>query len=82
MQNFIPNPCIRCGKERIVLKEWTEKVGMGGGIITHIETICPDRECQKIIDDGILAQREKRAAIELKRTQEKEERAKLLAAKN
>lgn len=76
----MPNPCVRCGKERIILKEWTEKVGQG--ILTHIDTICPDRECQKIIDDGIAAQREKRAAIELKRTQEKEERAKLLAAKN
>jgi hypothetical protein len=80
MQTAVSNPCIRCGKERIVAKERTEKIGAGSGTITYIQTICPDKECQKIVDEGIAAAAEKKNAINLKRAKDKEEREKLLAA--
>ena len=42
------NLCIRCGKERVVKKTWTEKVGTS--LITYTETVCPDPKCQKIVE--------------------------------
>lgn len=42
------NPCIRCGTERIDGKSWKEKSGIS--YIFHTNTVCPDSECQKIID--------------------------------
>jgi hypothetical protein len=74
------NPCIRCGKERIVSETRSQMVGNSQSMVTYINTVCPDKECQKIVDQGILALKEKKDAINLKRAQEKEERAKILAA--
>ena len=78
MLSTISNPCVRCGKERIVLKTWTALVGKAQ--LTYTDTACPDSDCQKVINDEILAQRTKREEIEAKKIKDKEERAKLLAA--
>ena len=45
------NPCIRCGKQRIISKEWTEKITTAAGVstVTYTESICPDPACQKIV---------------------------------
>jgi len=51
------NICIRCGKERITSKVWTEMVGRA--LITNTQTICPDSACQKIVDEELTARREK-----------------------
>lgn len=80
MLSTISNPCVRCGKERIILKTWKALVGKAQ--LTYTDTACPDKICQKIINDEILAQKEKRLAIETKKIQDKEERAKLLATKS
>lgn len=45
------NPCIQCGKERIDGKSWKEK--NGSSVIEHISTICPDSDCQKLVDKAI-----------------------------
>ena len=42
------NPCIRCGKERIFVRSWKEKIG--NSVVTTIENACPDPECQKIVE--------------------------------
>lgn len=52
------NPCIRCGQERIMTKTWKEQVGLAR--ITYTTSICPDPQCQKIVD------RENRARLEKK----------------
>lgn len=44
----ISNPCIRCGKERVVVRIWKERIA--GSPVTNIETKCPDPECQKKVD--------------------------------
>ncbi len=51
MQSKISNPCIRCGKERIIVKTWNEKVDtyFGTSDIVHTETACPDPACQAIV---------------------------------
>ena len=42
------NPCIRCGKPRIDGKSWKEKTA--NSFIFHTQTVCPDKECQKLVD--------------------------------
>lgn len=54
------NPCTNCGRQRIDGKTSKEKIG--SSVITYTLTICPDSECQKIVD-RLLA--EKRAKTEL-----------------
>jgi len=55
------NPCIRCGKERIESRTWIEVIETYNGetTVTHTETVCPDVECQKIVDEGFAKQKEK-----------------------
>lgn len=60
-------PCIRCGKTRIFKRQWKEEVK--GGVITHTETVCPDPECQKIVEADFAARREKRLSFENKKSQ-------------
>lgn len=40
--------CIRCGKLRILDKTWIEQVGWSK--VTHTSTICPDADCQKLVN--------------------------------
>ena len=55
--------CIRCGKMRIFQRKWIEKLDRGAKI-THFDSVCPDAECQKIVDADFAARREKRLAAE------------------
>jgi len=48
MQKPVKNNCYRCGKERIVSKVWKEKVG--NSIVETTEKVCPDKECQSMIN--------------------------------
>lgn len=70
------NPCIRCGLERIVKKEWKEKVTnyFGTSIVIHTETVCPDKTCQKILDERFAKERERLETMQIA----KEERMKIL----
>lgn len=70
------NPCIRCGKPRIDGKSWKEK--SGNSFITYTLTICPDSECQKIVEKGISDRKEKSIKIAEERARAKLEREKLL----
>lgn len=71
------NPCIRCGMQRIDGKSWKGKIGIS--IITHIQTICPDPKCQKIVDQAIADRKEKSELLNQKKIAAKLEREKLLA---
>lgn len=44
----LSNPCIRCGKERKLVKTWKELVGTS--MVTYSLSTCPDPACQKIVD--------------------------------
>ena len=61
MQTQVINPCVRCGKPRIDAKTWKEYVGKSLVIFTN--TVCPDRECQKIVDAQIEERRIKKELI-------------------
>lgn len=62
MQTAKSNPCFRCGQERVVVKTWKEKVV--NSIVIHTETICPDPDCQKVVDAQNTSLRQKRASAE------------------
>ena len=54
--------CIRCGKTRIFKRKWKEVFERGAPIV-HVETICPDSECQKIVDADLAVRIAKRLAF-------------------
>ncbi len=62
------NPCMRCGRERIVLKIWEEKTDAGSPV-TITKTACPDSECQKKVDSDNQRQRDKNALMKLRSQQ-------------
>ena len=65
------SPCIRCGKLRIVAKTWQEEVN--GAKVTVTQTVCPDAECQKIVESELKKKMEKIANIQ-KESQERRSR--------
>lgn len=71
------NPCIECGKERIDSKTWKGKAG--ASVVTFIQTICPDPECQKKVDKAIADRKEKSAALIKKKLDAKAAKEKLLS---
>ena len=63
------NPCIRCGKERKVVKTWKENSGTS--LITCTTMTCPDPSCQAIVDRRLAVQKNKREEMELARLNRK-----------
>lgn len=49
--------CIRCGKQRIIGKIWKEKIN--GSLVTYTQTVCPDPECQKIVEEQLQVKKDK-----------------------
>ncbi len=49
------NPCVRCGTERIVSKQWKEKQKTLAGTteIVFFQTICPNPACQALVDKAL-----------------------------
>jgi len=74
MESTSVSICTRCGKVRIVAKTWIEKIitASGKGNVTHSQTVCPDPECQKIVEVDWAKQKSKYLALKA----EKEERLK------
>ena len=58
------NLCIRCGKQRLVVKTWQEKIGYS--LVTTKEMACPDSDCQKKVDQSNEKQRAKHEALKLR----------------
>ena len=52
------NICLRCGKQRVISRTYTESVN--GSLLTYTETVCPDPECQKILNMQFAAEKVKR----------------------
>lgn len=67
------NPCIRCGKERIDSETWEETVinFIGTTIVTHTKTVCPDPECQKLVERELENQRKKKEEFERNKEERK-----------
>lgn len=67
--------CTRCGKERIVKSSIVEEFEKT--TVTYTVTVCPDPECQKLVEKGLLIEENKRKTIQV----EQEKRAKELLLK-
>lgn len=62
----VSSSCIRCGTDRIKDKE---KSFLSGNTKTKIVTyICPDKDCQKIVDAQIAAKEERKLGFAARRT--------------
>jgi hypothetical protein len=67
--------CTRCGKPRIVIKSYEEKVETS--IVTYTVTECSDIECQKQVNKVLQSEKKKRQFI--KDEQVKREEARKIA---
>ncbi len=70
MNKKYTNPCTRCGKERVLLRKWIEEIPTFANKmikITRAENICPDPECQKIVNVDLAVQKGKRDKIKTDR---------------
>jgi len=57
--------CIRCGKTRIFMTRWKDRGESGKGtVVTHEESRCPDRQCQKIVDEKFQEMKDRRTQAE------------------
>lgn len=63
------NPCTRCGKERVEGKKWKEELitFLGTSTIIHTDTMCPDKECQKIVEEKLEVQKQKSDELKLEK---------------
>lgn len=59
------NPCIRCGRERIVVRTYVEQTGAFP--VTHTITSCPDKACQAAVEKKFKEERERREALQNRR---------------
>lgn len=67
MPKTTDNVCIRCGSKRVSGKSWKEKTP--AGIVTHIPNICPNPDCQKVVDSQLAGIKNKRIALEEEKAQ-------------
>lgn len=58
--------CSRCGTPRVFKRRWKERIDGKGEIVTHEQYVCPDRECQKIVDAKFEEMRNRRLGLENK----------------
>jgi hypothetical protein len=71
------NKCNRCGKERIVVKTRREKVG--SSYVVSREMSCPDKECQKKVDEILSKEKTKRDNVRIEQVKREEERKERVA---
>lgn len=72
--------CIRCGKKRIVSKTWTEIIN--NSEVKFSLTVCPDPECQKIVEQELNQKKEKIIAIQKKSQERKKNNIRNRSRKN
>ncbi len=74
----LTNPCTRCGKERILLKQWIEEIPTFANKtqkVTRATNICPDPDCQRVVDLELEVQRKKREKVKTDRESKLQEAA-------
>ncbi len=73
MINLPPNLCTRCGKDRIESKSWNEEITafFGSTTIVHTEMVCPDAECQKIVEEKMDALRQRTEDMKVEKEKRK-----------
>ena len=59
-----PNPCPRCGKERVAERSWSEDSGPEErkSTVIYTKTVCPDPDCQAQVEKALAKEAERRQA--------------------
>ncbi|OGU58919.1 MAG: hypothetical protein A2V66_12320 [Ignavibacteria bacterium RBG_13_36_8] len=70
MADQCTNLCIRCGKQRVVVK--TKKEYINSSLVYTTITACPDASCQKVVDAMLNKEKRVRKEIVENQTKEKE----------
>lgn len=65
--------CTRCGKERIIQSSVVETLEKT--TVTYTVTVCPDPECQKLVEKGLVADQNKRKVMHAEQQKRAEELA-------
>ncbi len=71
--------CTRCGKPRIVVDTYEEKVETS--TVTYTITECSDPECQKIVNKTLRTEKKKRKFIKDEQVKREEARRKIIEDK-
>ena len=71
--------CTRCGKPRIVVKTYEEKVETS--TVTYTITECSDPECQKLVNKTLKAEKVKRKFIKDEQVKREEVRRQAIEEK-
>jgi hypothetical protein len=71
--------CIRCGKARIVIDTYEEKVE--ASFVTYTITACSDLDCQKIVDRLLKDEEKKRKDIKVEQEKREVQRREAIAAR-
>ena len=71
--------CTRCGKPRIVVKTYEEKVDTSTVVYTITE--CSDPECQKMVNKTLQTEKKKRQFIKEEQVKREEARKKIIEDK-
>lgn len=69
------NFCSRCGKQRVVVKTYKEKIG--NSVVTYTEKACPDPDCQKRVNTQLASDETKRKRIKSENVKREQERQQL-----
>ncbi|MDP3917940.1 MAG: hypothetical protein Q8Q30_02070 [Candidatus Woesebacteria bacterium] len=71
--------CTRCGKPRIIVKSYEEKVETS--TVTYTITECSDPACQKMVNKTLLTEKKKRQFIKDEQVKREEARKKVIEEK-
>lgn len=72
--------CTRCGKPRIIIDSYTEKVDTA--TVTYTIAACSDPECQKIVDKLLGEDERKRGIIKTEQVRRENQRKEAKLRKN
>jgi hypothetical protein len=64
--------CPRCGKDRVVIRTYREKVGTT--YVEYTETACPDPNCQSKVNTQLASDASKRLTIKNEQNKREQER--------
>lgn len=76
---IVQTQCIRCGKLRILARTWSEHIGLSD--VTYSENVCPDTECQKLVEALLKERRDiqtNRMQVSLQRRKDNREKSVLI----
>jgi hypothetical protein len=76
---MIGSICPRCGKPRVVVKTYEEKVDTS--TVTYTITECSDPECQKMVNKTLQTEKKKRQFIKEEQVKREEARKKIIEDK-